>query len=88
MSETLTIRNEDVKELFIEVPEGHQHLRTTLVLQNGTRIVLQEATVANLVRAFVTIKTHPVITRLHLKGQRIEQRKEGFAQWQLLETDR
>ncbi len=84
MSE-LVIRNEDVREVHLEVPEGHRHLRTTLVLSSGQRIVLQEATVANIVRAFVTVKTHPQIERVVLKGRKLNQRKEGFAQWQVLE---
>jgi hypothetical protein len=82
----MVITNEEIKELIAEVPEGHRHLRTTLVLQDGREITLQEATVANLVRAYVTVKTHPACYRLRLSGQRLTSRKEGFAEWQLLET--
>ncbi len=81
----MVIRNEDVKELRIEVPEGHRHLRTTMVLQGGTEIVFQEATIANLVRAYVTVKTHPFRERVILTGERLADRKEGYAEWQLLE---
>lgn len=81
----MVIRNEDVREVILEVPEGHKHLRTSLVLSTGQRIVLQEATVANIVRAFVSIKTHPQLERVVLKGRRLTQRKEGFAEWQVLE---
>ncbi len=81
----LIIRNEDVREVRLEVPEGHRHLRTTLVLSGGQRIVLQEATVANIVRAFVSIKTHPVLERVVLRGRVVRDRKEGFAEWQVLE---
>ncbi|MCX7794842.1 MAG: hypothetical protein N2257_10645 [Thermodesulfovibrionales bacterium] len=79
------LHNEDIKELIIEVPEGHRHLRTRLVLNDGSEIVLQEATVANLVRAYITVKTHPVINRVALKGQKIASRKKGYAEWQLVE---
>lgn len=84
----MIIHNEDIKELIMEVPEGHKHLRTRLVLQDGSELVFQEATVANLVRAYITVNTHPVINRIVLKGQRIKERKEGYAEWQLLEENK
>lgn len=84
----MIIHNEDIKELIMEVPEGHKHLRTRLVLQDGSELVFQEATVANLVRAYITVKTHPVINRIVLKGQRIQERKEGYAEWRLLEENK
>jgi hypothetical protein len=82
----MVIANEEIKELIAEVPEGHRHLRTTLVLQDGREITLQEATVANLVRAYITVKTHPARESLRLQGRKLASRKEGFAEWQLLET--
>ena len=82
----MVIANEEIRELIVEVPDGHRHLRTTLVLQDGREITLQEATVANLVRAYITVKTHPERDGLRLRGQRLASRKEGFAEWQLLET--
>lgn len=60
----MVIRNEDIKELVTEVPEGHRHLRTTMVPQDGTEMVFQEATVANLVRAYIIVKTHPAIKKV------------------------
>jgi hypothetical protein len=83
----MIVRNEDVIELVLEVPEGHTHLRTSLVLRDGSEMVLQEATVANLVRAYVTLKTHPGKERLKLQGKRLGQKKEGYAEWQLLEAE-
>jgi len=35
----LLIRNEDIKELTVEIPEGHKHLRTTIVLQDGKELI-------------------------------------------------
>ncbi len=83
----MVIRNEDVKELVAEIPEGHIHMRITIVLQDGSEITLQEATTANLVRAYVTVKTHPVRNQVRLRNCRLAERKEGYAEWQLLESD-
>jgi len=83
----MIIRNEDVVEVIAEIPEGHKHLRTTLRLQDGTELVMQEATVANMVRAYVSVKTHPRKVRVTMKGVNLEKRKEGYAEWQLLEEE-
>lgn len=82
----MIVSNEEVKRVIVEVPAGHRHLRTTIVLQDGQEFTFQEATIANLVRAYITIKTHPVNTSAHLTGRRLPERKEDFAEWQLLET--
>ena len=66
----MILRNEDIKELITEIPEGHKHLRTTIVLQDGTELIFQEATIANLVRAYTTVKTHPTIKKVILKGKK------------------
>ena len=81
----MIIYNEDVLEVYDSVPEGHRHLRTTIVLRDGAELVFQEATMANIVRAFVTVKAGPLKRSVRLKGRRLEERKEGFAEWQLVE---
>lgn len=81
----MIIVNEDVAEVHVEVPEGHRHLRTKIVLKDGVELVFQEATVANIVRAFIAVKTDPVKGSVRLKGRRLQERKEGFAEWQLIE---
>ncbi len=81
----MIIANEEVKELIAEIPEGHRHIRTTIVLQDGREFTFQEAAIANLVRAYISVKTHPVLTRVRLAGRRLTERKEGYAEWQLLE---
>ncbi len=81
----MIIRNEDVKELLVEIPEGHKHLRTTIVLQDDTEFTLQEATIANLIRAYINIKTHPTIAGVRLTGRKFLDRKDGYAEWQLVE---
>jgi hypothetical protein len=87
MEDGMIIRNEDVKELILEVPEGHTHLRLALVLHDGSELVFQEATVANLVRAYIALKTHPRRNKVRMKGKKLDQKKEGYAEWQLLEAE-
>jgi hypothetical protein len=81
----MQIRNEDIKEVIAEIPEGHKHIRTRIVLQDGTELLFQEAAMANLVRAYITLKTHPCKTSVLLRGRAIQERKNGYAEWQLLE---
>lgn len=81
----MLVHNEDIKELTVEIPEGHRHLKATIIFQDGAEFVFQEATVANLVRAYITVKTHPVKKKITLKGARLPETKEGYAEWQLLE---
>jgi hypothetical protein len=83
----MTIHNEDIKELTAEIPEGHKHLRTIIVLQDDTEFVFQEATIANLVRAYIMVKTHPVKREVTLRGKKLSERKDGYAEWQLVEED-
>ena len=81
----MIINNEDIKELTAEIPEGHEHLRITLILQDGTEFEFQEATIANLVRAYIKVKTHPTTKRVKLKGRKLAERKKVYAEWQLVE---
>jgi len=48
----MNIKNEDIKEILVEIPEGHRHIRTKIILQDDTELVLQEAAVANITRAY------------------------------------
>jgi hypothetical protein len=82
----MVISNEEIKGIFVEIPEGHRHLRTTIVLLDGREFTFQEGTIANLVRAYITVKTHPVTSMVRLSGQRLHARKDDFAEWQLLES--
>ncbi len=83
----MLIRNEDILRVTAEIPRGHRHLRTTVVLADGTELVFQEAAIANIVRAYVGVKTHPTVTRVVLKGECVAERKVGYAEWQLLEEE-
>jgi hypothetical protein len=42
---------------------------------------------ANLLRAYVSVKTHPAKSGTRLRGKRLMVRKEGYAEWQLLEEE-
>jgi hypothetical protein len=81
----MKIANEDVSEAVIEIPDGHKHIRTRILLRDGSELTFQEATIANIVRAYITLKTDPSKTSVRLKGRRISERKEGYAEWQLVE---
>jgi hypothetical protein len=84
------VRNEDLEKVLIGVPSNHKHLRICMKLKNGTALIFQEATIANISRAYVTLKTHPSTLAQELRIQALteEQRKEGYATHQLLETSR
>ncbi len=81
----MIIANEEVKELTVEIPEGHKHLRTTIVLHDGRSFTFQEASIANLVRAYITVKTHPQKRMVRFSARKLVDRKEGYAEWQLVE---
>lgn len=81
----MIIANEEVKEFLVERPEGHKHLRTTIVMHDGKSFTFQEATIANLVRAYIAVKTHPQRKQVRLSGRKLDDRKEGYAEWQLVE---
>lgn len=90
MSKIQIIRNEDVNQVLVGTPEGHKHLRVCMKLKNESTMIFQEATIANISRAYITMKTHPNIQAQELKTKTLteELRKEGYAMHQLLETRR
>ena len=81
----MNIRNEDIKEVIVGIPEGHKHIRMKITLQDDTELVFQEAAVANITRAYITVKTHPQKKSVILKGGKLSERKKDYADWQLLE---
>jgi hypothetical protein len=90
MSRIRIIRNEDIETVLIGVPKGHNHLRVCMKLKNNSAIIFQEATMANILRAYVTTKTRPTIKAQELKMHVLNEnsQKEGYALHQLLETSR
>jgi hypothetical protein len=59
----MELNNADIREIEISIPKGHQHLRTTIRLQSGEEIVLQEAAVANLARIPITLQ-HKILPKM------------------------
>jgi len=81
------IRNRDVDYVIVAIPKSHKHIRVIIKLNDGTIMIFHEATIANIVRAYVTIKTHPIIKAVKLSKRCLEERKEGYAKYQLLEEN-
>lgn len=90
MNQIHIIRNEDVDKVLVGVPKDHKHLRVCVKLKNDLVLVFQEATIANILRAYTTVKTHPSVRtqELQMKTLAAELRKEGYAVHQLLEVPR
>lgn len=90
MDKIHVIRNEDIEQVLMGVPEDHKHLRICVKLKNKSAFIFQEATIANILRTYITIKTHPNVQakELKMKALTAEQQKEGYAVHQLLETSR
>jgi len=81
--------NECVHRIIAFIPEDHMHVRFVVELSDQT-IVLHEAVVAALVRAYALVATHPVRRAVELESRQLGrgERKPGYAEWQLLETSR
>ena len=82
---TLTITNDALIKALLAVPAGHRHLRLIITTKEGDTVVLQEAAVAAIVRAYTTIKTHPVRRAVKLVSKTPDNLKEGYAKDQLVE---
>ena len=82
-----SLRNEDIESVLLAVPEGHRHLRLVIRPKDGQTIVLQEATVAAIVRAYTTIKTHPSKRAIKMVSRKPEGLKKGYAADQLIEVE-
>jgi len=86
LSEETVFGTEDILALEVAVPDGHRHLRARLTLADGRTLVFQEATLAALARAWVTVKSDPLRGSVRLVGRQVEapELKQGYARWQLL----
>jgi len=81
------ISNEAIKQVFIGIPSGHKHLR--ILMQVGEKwLVFPEAVLANLVRGYIEIVTHPQRRIVHLVQKTLEEQKENFAAFQLIEHNK
>ncbi|MEX2738789.1 MAG: hypothetical protein Q6356_006965 [Candidatus Wukongarchaeota archaeon] len=90
MNKIHVIRNEDIEQVLMGVPEDHKHLRICVKLKNKSAFIFQEATIANILRAYITIKTDPTVQAKELKMKTLtaKQQKKDYAVHQLLETPR
>lgn len=82
--------NENVKRIIAFIPPGHLHLRLILEFEDQI-IVLHEATVAAIVRAYINIITHPLRRAVELERRFLGKdsgKKPFYAKSQLLETNR
>ena len=81
--------NECVKRVIAFVPEGHLHARFIIELCDQV-LVLHEAAVAGIVRAFTSVALHPTRVAIELKSKRLseDEKKPVFAEWQLIDTGR
>ncbi len=81
--------NSGVRRVIAFIPPGHYHTRFILELEDQT-LILQEASVAGIVRAYTLTAIHPSRRAVELVGRRLvkSERKPGFAEWQLVETGR
>jgi len=85
--EKVILRNEDIRRVLMGVPRAHRHLRVHIETKSGALHVFQEATVANIVRVYVTLKTHPSIYGIELISKEYDGNlKEGYAKGQLVES--
>ncbi len=83
----MDIANEEVSEVVVEIPEGHRHVRIRILLVDGTELVFREATMANIARAYLTVKTDPRKSSVRMVGRKLAERKAGYAEWQILEDE-
>ena len=84
--ETRVYPNDRVKEIVAAIPRGHRHLRLAIVFDDQV-IVLHEATVAAIVRAYTSVALHPSRKGIWLSGRYMgsSERKHGFAKYQIIE---
>jgi len=82
-------KNEDVKRVVAFIPPGHRHVRIVIELEDQV-IVLQEASAAGVIRAYIDVVTHPTRRVVELVSRRLpeELRKQGYAEFQLVESGR
>ena len=88
MRKVFIIQNKDVKRVLMGVPRGHKHYRCAIELEDGKVLIFYEATVANIVRAYITMKTHPQKQAIELYCKELKNKKQGFATYQLIETEK
>jgi len=87
VKEIKVYRNSDIVKVVAFIPPCHRHLRLVLITKEQV-IVLHEATVAAIVRAYIDITTHPTRRAVEYGQVKLERnlKKPGYADHQLIET--
>uniref|UniRef100_A0A7J3X825 Uncharacterized protein n=1 Tax=Thermofilum pendens TaxID=2269 RepID=A0A7J3X825_THEPE len=80
-------RNDEVKRVVAFIPRGHAHVRLLLELEDQA-IILSEATLAAVTRAYLSVLLHPLRRAVEMRLVRLPERKALYAEYQLLETGR
>ncbi len=79
--------NNGVRRIIAFIPRGHHHVRLLIEFEDQA-IILQEATIAAIVRAYAATALHPTRRAIELVSSQPVNRKHGFAKWQLVESSR
>ena len=85
------MRNRDIRKVLLGVPAGHKHFRLAVELADDKVLIFSEAAIANIVRAYICVKTHPIKRAVELKAVKLTahpELKKGYSEYQLLETSR
>ncbi len=88
------VKDSEVKRIIIAPPSGEKEkvwqIMLMVELQDDSKIVFDHATVGNILRSGAWVLYHPQRKAIELVAKRLreEERKKGFAEDQLLETDR
>ncbi|RLF06482.1 MAG: hypothetical protein DRJ64_04440 [Thermoprotei archaeon] len=80
-------RNQDVKRIIAFIPPGHMHTRLYIEFDDQG-IILNEATISAILRAYINIAHHPTRRAIELINYRLDKKKFGYAKYQLLESER
>mgnify|MGYP000333042267 CR=1 FL=1 len=82
-------KNKDVEKVIAFIPPGHRHVRLYIEF-NDQRIIIQQATVDAIIRAYSSVALHPQRKAIELVKKKLSkyERKEGFAEYQLIETSK
>jgi hypothetical protein len=88
MKKVTHLSTDAVDRLLFAIPATHKHYRLALITRENECLILSEAVVAAVVRAYVGIKTHPLLTGIEMTSVTLPSPKEDFANHQLLETEK
>ena len=78
----------NVEQLLFGIPKDHKHCRLVVRTDQNQVLVCSEALVAAIVRSYISVKTHPERLAIEMNQKILEQQKNDFASFQLLETDK